>query len=343
MTRIRLLTLLAVALALGATGCAGGSDAEESVPSDAVAVVAGEEVPKTQFDDILAQAKASYKSQKRPFPKAGTPEYNAIKNQALQFLVQREQFEQKAEELDVEVTDTAVDKRLARLKKQYFAGNQKRYLDQLKQQGLTETQVKRDVRAQLVQEGIYNKVTKDVKVTDVDIAAYYAKNQQQYRTPESRDVRHILVKGKAQADKLYGRIKGGENFEKLAKEFSQDPGSKAQGGKLTITRGQTVPPFDKTAFKLAKNTLSRPVKTQYGYHLIEPLSAVKGAKTTPLKAVKATISQQLVNTKKSERMTKWVEDSRKEFAKETRYQVGFTPPPTVTTGTTGTTGTTTTG
>jgi foldase protein PrsA len=329
MTKLRIVLFLTLSFVLLAAGC--GGDDEESVPGDAIAVVGGTQIAKTEFDGLIGQAKRSYEAQKRTFPKVGTSEYNVLKNQAVQFLVQRAQFEQKAEELDVEVTDKQVDDRLEQIKKQYFAGNQKRYEQQLKQQGLTDEQVRRDIRAQLIQEGIFKKVTDEVKVTDKDIGEYYNKNKAQYGTPESRDVRHILVPTKKLADQLYTRIKAGAAFAVLAKQYSKDPGSKDQGGKLTVNRGQTVEPFDKTAFLLPKNSLSRPVKTQYGYHLIEPLSDVKPAKTTPLKQVRESIRQQLLQTKKNESMTTWVEDTKKEFADETSYQVGFAPPKAATT------------
>ena len=331
MTHLRILLLILVALAVVAAGC-GGED--EEVPRDAVAVIDGSEVAKSEFDALISQAQSSYKAQKREFPKAGTPEYNTLKNQAVQFLVQRTMFELQAEELDVEVTDQQVNARLAQIKKQYFGGDQKKYEEQLKQQGLTDVQVRRDIRAQLVQEAIFKKVTEDIKVTDKEISDYYAKNKDQYGTPESRDIRHILVPTKKQADDLYAQIKGGADFAALAKKFSKDPGSAAQGGKMTIAKGQTVATFDQTAFLLGKNVLSRPVKTQYGYHIIEPLSAIKPAKTTPLKDVKESIRQQLLQTKRNETMTKWVEETKSDYAEQTDYQIGFAPPPaaTATTG-----------
>lgn len=319
----RLILLLCALVALVAAGCGGGGD---EVPADAIAVVGDDEIAKQEFDALLGQAKRSYTQQKRPFPKAGTPEYNTLKNQAVQFLVQRSQFEQKAEELDVEVTDKETTARLEQIKKQYFGGDQKRFQQQLKQQGLTEEQVQRDVRAQLVQEELFKKVTDEVKVTDPDIQKYYTQNKEQYGQPATRDVRHILVKDRKLADRIYAQLQGGASFAALAKKHSEDPGSKAQGGKLTIAKGQTVQPFDQTAFLLGKGKISKPLKTQYGWHIIEPLSAVKPPKTTPLKQVKESIRQQLLQTKRNEAMTKWVEDTKKDFEDETRYQVGFKPP-----------------
>src|SRR5687767_2856660 len=236
-------------LLLVAAGCGGGDDG--SVPADAVAEVDGEPIAKADFEGVLNQARQSYKNQKRDFPKAGSQEYQTLKNQAVQFLVQRRQFEQAAAEMGIEVTDQQVEDRLAQIKKQYFGGDQKKYEKQLKEQGLTDRQVRADIRSQLVSEKISAQVTKGLKVTDKEISAYYDKNKAQYAQPESRDVRHILVKTKKQADDLYAQLQGGADFAALAKKHSTDTASKATGGKLTITRGQTVAAFDKKAFELA--------------------------------------------------------------------------------------------
>lgn len=315
--------LLAVVLALVAAGCGGGGG---KVPSDAVALVDGEAVATSDFDGLLAQAKKSYASQKRTFPKAGTSEYQTLKNQAVAFLVQRVEFEQKAKDLDLEITDKQVAERLVQIKKQYFGGDEKKYAKQLADQGLTDKQVSADLRAQLVSEGLFKEVTKDVKVTDEDVSSYYAENKATYGQPEGRDVRHILVKTKALADDIYSQLKAGGDFAALAKKYSEDPGSKDQGGKLTIARGQTVAPFDQTAFLLKVGTISRPVKTEYGYHIIEPLSDIKPAKQTPLKDVKESIKQQLLQTKRNEAMAAWVDDVKQAYEDKVRYAVGFQPP-----------------
>ena len=328
----RLAILLCALVSIALAGCGGGDD---EVPTDAVAVVDGQQIAKTDYNALIAQAKKSYTNQKRDFPKAGSQEFRTLKNQAVQFLVQREQFEQEAENLDVDVTEKQVDARLAQIQKQYFGGDKKKYEKQLKEQGLTDTQVRNDIRAQIVSERIFAKVTKDVKVTDKQIEDYYNKNKAQYSQPESRDVRHILVKTKAQADRLYAQLKAGAAFAALAKQFSEDTGSKANGGKLTISKGQTVAPFDKEAFALKKNEISKPVKTEFGYHIIQPLSDSKAAKVTPLKDVKESISQQLAQTKKNEAMTKWVDELKKDYEDKIAYAVGFSPPP----GATGTTST----
>ena len=111
------LTLLAV-LVLAA--CGGG---DKNVPADAVAIVDGEEIARSDYEAVIAQAKKSYKNQKRDFPAAGSQEFQTLRNQIVQYLVQREQFEQKAADLDVEVTEKQVDARLEQIQKQYFGGD----------------------------------------------------------------------------------------------------------------------------------------------------------------------------------------------------------------------------
>ncbi len=92
------------------------------------------------------------------------------------------------------------------------------------------------------------------------------------------------------------------------------------------------------------NELSKPVKTQYGYHVIQALSAVRAAKTTPFKTVESSIRTQLEQQKKNEKMTQWVNDAKKHFCSGSniKYQVGYMPSPdpcaSVTSSSTSTTG-----
>jgi foldase protein PrsA len=316
--------LFALGLAVFAAAC-GTSNNSADVPPDSVAVVGDKAITKSEFDDLVQYAKRSYGTQKRPFPKVGTPEYVQIRDQAIALLVQRAQFEVKAKELGVDVSDKAVDKRIDEYVKERHGGNQKKFEDELKQQGLSDAQARDIIRGNLVQEGIYKKVTSDVKIDDEAIKDYYAKNKTQYGTPETRVVRHVLVKDRAVAKRLYNQLKAGGDWNAIAKKYSQDPASKNQGGKMTATRGQLVPEFEEVAFSLAKNQVSIPVKTQYGWHIIQALSKTKKGTTTPFNQVKEAIRQQLAQDKKNKEMEKWVADMRKDLKDDTAYQVGYKP------------------
>jgi parvulin-like peptidyl-prolyl isomerase len=343
MKKLRFSGLFALAV-IGVVFAAGCGNDRKSVGVNDVAVVGDCVVSKDQFNRLLDQARNSYKTQKQPFPEAGTEQYAALRKQAMQFLVQRCEFNSKADDLGVKVTEADVDKQLLQIKAQYFGKDgkcdatcEKKYQAQIKKQGLTEEQVRDDVRASVVQNKLYAKVTDGVTVSDKEIDEYYKKNKQQYVQPESRDVRHILVKKKALADQLYQQLQGGGDFAALAKKYSEDPSSKSSGGKMTLSKGRQVPEFDKSAFSLDTKEISKPIKTQYGWHIIQALTKIKKASTTPLKDVRAAIRQQLLQQKKQEEMKSWVDDTSKEFAKKTTYQVGYAPPATTTTGATTTT------
>jgi parvulin-like peptidyl-prolyl isomerase len=314
----------AVVLAFLAVAC-GTSSGAGDVPANSVAVVGDRAITKAEFEELVTYAKRSYDAQKRPFPKVGTQEYAQIRDQAVRFLVQRAQFEVKAEDLGVNVTDEAVDKRIEQYKKERHGGSDKKFQAELKAQGLTLQQAREIIRANLIQEAIYNKVTADAKVSETEIREYYEKNKAQYGTPETRIVRHVLVKEKALADRLHQQLRAGGDWKAIAKRYSQDPASKNQGGRMTATKGALVPEFEQAAFSVGNNGITKPVKTQYGWHIIQALSPVKKGSTTPFKQVKEAIRQQLVQEKKNKEMQSWVEDMRKDLDDETAYQVGYKP------------------
>jgi foldase protein PrsA len=334
----RIVLLPVLAFALVAAGCGGSGDESGEVPEGAIAVVGDREIPRAEFDRLLAQAETTFKARKQEIPKAGTPEYEQLKNAIVKSLVEQAELEQGAEELGVEVSDGEVDKRLDELKQQFFKGDQKKYEQELERQGLTEEQVRADIRSRLLSEKVFDEVTKDVKVTDAEVRKHYEENKADFQTPAMRDVRHILVKSKAKADELYAQLRGGGDFAKLAKQFSQDEASKAQGGKFTAQEGQTVAPFNKTVFELDTGELSRPVKTEFGWHIIEALSAVKPESTQALSKVEKTIQNQLLERKRSDTLNRWVDALKQGFEGQISYAPGFQPPAVqTTTGGTGTT------
>ena len=266
--------------------------------------------------------------------------YKTRQDQILAYLVQLDELTQKGKTFGIEVTDAQVQQQVDKVKKQYFKGDEKKFEAGLLGQGLTLPIYELEWRAQLLSNKIYAKVTKGITVTDAQIAAYYNTHKSSYTQKESRDVRHILVNSKSLADKLEAQLKGGADFAKLAKKYSKDASSAPQGGKLTVTKGETVPQFDKVAFSIKTNVISAPVHSQYGWHIIEALSAIRPAKVTPLASVKQTIQQTLLQTKKTNAMNGWVAGVKKDYAKKISYAAGYTPSATTTATTTAPTTTT---
>jgi foldase protein PrsA len=316
----------ALASALVMPAC-GSDEGPKTAPAGTVAVVGDTEIPKTEFDRIIAQAEKSYEAQGQEFPKTGSPEYNNLRDSIVRSLVERVEFELEAEEMDIEITDAEVAKRLEELKQQFFEGDDEKYRKEIAKQGLTDEQVQDEIRARLISEKLFEAVTSPVKVTEADLKAYYDKNKAQFEQPESRETRHILVKTRARADDIHSRLEGGEDFAKLARQYSQDTSSAKKGGKYTAVKGASVAPFDKFVFDADTGDLSEPIKTQFGWHVIEVLGNVKPKSVTPLKEVEPSIRDTLLREKQNEAMRAWVNDLEEKYADQIAYAPGFAPPP----------------
>ena len=139
-------------------------------------------------------------------------------------------------------------------------------------------------------------------VTDAEVQQYYQQHLANYQVEAQVKVRHILVAvnakesdaaAKAKAQGILDKLHNGGDFAKLAKESSDDPGSKSQGGELGwIKHGVTVPEFDKAAFALQPGQISGLVRTKFGYHIIQT-EEKQPAHTRPLDEVKADITATL--------------------------------------------------
>ncbi|MBI0580138.1 peptidylprolyl isomerase [Neobacillus cucumis] len=183
--------------------------------------------------------------------------YQAMKdkigNQALQQLVYEKVLAKK-----YNVTNKELDTKVAQLKEQLGSN----FEAALAQYGYkSEADLKKTMKVGMMQE---KAAMKDVKVTDKELKDAYAKYQ-----PEIK-ARHILVNDLKTAKEVKKKLDAGEKFEDLAKKYSQDPGSAQNGGDLGwFGTGKMDPAFEKAAYALKINEISEPVKSQFGYHIIQ--------------------------------------------------------------------------
>ncbi|MDA1578258.1 peptidylprolyl isomerase PrsA [Bacillus sp. BR_7] len=176
------------------------------------------------------------------------------------------------------VEDKEVDKRFDETKKQ--VGDQFDTL--LKQQGMKEETFKNMLRAQLAQEKAIEKT-----ITDKELKDNYK--------PEIK-ASHILVKDEATAKKVKEELGQGKSFEELAKQYSEDTGSKEKGGDLGFFGpGKMVKEFEDAAYKLKKDEVSEPVKSQFGYHIIKVTDIKEPEKS--FEQSKADIKKEIVQKK----------------------------------------------
>jgi foldase protein PrsA len=236
--------LAAVATALLGFSVAGCSGTNGSSGGGDIASVNGQKITRAEFDSKL---------------EAG-PQGKAILNQ----LVQSALIDQYAKDNHVDIPDADVQKKEDEIKAKYPPGQ---FEQILKAQNLTEDDVKRILRQQLV---VDKAVSANVKVSDADVKAYIAKNHATLDTGAQVRARHILVANLATAQQVEAKLKAGAKFEDLAKEYSTDPSSKVKGGELGFfSKGQMVPAFQAAAFAQPINVVGPPVKSPFGYHIIE--------------------------------------------------------------------------
>jgi foldase protein PrsA len=322
--------LLALPLVFILAACGGSSVALKS--SD-VAAVGKQHVTKLQFDQSMKQQRLSLKRQGQKFPAAGSTQFSALRNQVLSVLVQNAEFEDEAAKLGVSVSAKEIQTQLDTIKKQYFGGSEKRYQQQLKQQGYDDAEVRNQIRNQILSQRLFQKVTADVTASNKEVHAYYVAHKSQYVTKASRDVRYILVGKNKQslAQSLETQLKSAPDSTwcTLAKKYSQDPSSKDNCGKATFQKAQTVPEFDKLLFSLPTKGTASVNSAQYGWFVLQPTAAAKPAGTSPEASVATTIRAQLEQENRNQQMSDWVAKITREFCSggKIKYQAGYKPTP----------------
>jgi foldase protein PrsA len=347
MTPALLKSLLSVAVVgLGTALVAGcGSD---DVPSGAVAKVGDAEISEEEFDKWMASAvtgqaqggeaavpdppeftKCVAAKKKAPaaegqgkqsdaaLKKQCEQEYDALKNQVMQFLIQAEWVQQEAEQQDIEVTDESVKKSFEDQKSQAFPTD-KAYQQFLKTSGMSEEDILFRVKLNQLQEKLTQKVTEDAtKVTDEDIKAYYEKNKERFAQPERRDLRVVLTKTEAKADQARNALDDGDPWRTVVKEYSIDEASKAQGGLLpAVAKGQQEKSLDDAVFAAKKGELEGPVKTQFGWYVFEVVK-ITPASQQSLEQSEDTVKNLLRSERQQKALDQFVKDFREEYKGET--------------------------
>ena len=325
---------LILALALLA-GC-GSSGA---LPANVQARVGKTEITKAQFDTELAIFKGVFSGQ-APDEKTKPAEFKNFEAYVLDQMVTYEIAKQKASAYQVSVTDQEVQDHIAALKKSSFSDDQTKFDAALKASNLTLAQLETYTQQLLLIQKMYAMVTKAVTtVPDADVSAYYDAHKASFYQPETRAVRHILISvsapssssssasstttvapdaaqwaaALAKAEKVRQDLVGGADWKTEAAQYSDDPGTKDKGGALgTFAKGKLVAAFDDAAFSLALNDLSQPIKTVYGYHIIQ-VTAINPGKQGTLADAKKSITTTLLGDAKKAVWNDWLKKTKTEL------------------------------
>jgi foldase protein PrsA len=366
----RLILSACALVGVGATVAACGG-----VPGNAVATVDGQAIDKNDFSHWLnVAAKTSQqgtavpdpqdgyvkciaaKRKTTPKPAKGQPkvtdaqlktqcvqEYNTLRDQVLQLLISFKWIQGEADSMGVKVTNAEVTKSFNQQKKQSFpkAADYEKFL---KTSGQTQNDIMQRVRLDLLSNKIRDKVVKGKdQVSDAQVTAFYNKNKSRFAQPEKRDLRVVLTKGKAQAQQALNALKSGQSWKAVAKKYSIDDTSKANGGKLPAqAKGTLDKQLDDAVFAAKKNKLMGPIKTQYGYYVFT-VTGITPASQQTLAQARATIKQTLASQNQQKALDAFVKDFTKRWKAKTTCSSGYkttdckngpkaTPTPTATVG-----------
>jgi foldase protein PrsA len=281
--------------------------------------------------EVPSLAKASDKQLKATCKQLFTSE----SGQVLDFLIRAYWYQAYAAKHNVSVSKSAVQSALNHDVTAQF-GSLAKFKSILAQQGQTLQDALYRVRVNLIYQKLVNKQLKPV--TSSEIAAYYAAHASQFGTPESRDLRVVLTKTQSAANAAKAALANGQSWTTVAKRYSTDSATKNKGGELNnVTQGQQGQALDKAAFSAPVGKLEGPIKTQFGYYLVE-VRKVHNATQQSLAKVRSTIKQTLVAQGRQAAQTSIDTAARKEYLSKTKclsaYMMadcsGYKPPKTAT-------------
>ena len=310
------LSAIAVALVLSTAEWPASAADKKQSSEDKVAVVNGAVITRTDFDRAVSFAKQRALQTGKPVDDA------QLNRGVLEQLIGTALLYQESKKEGIKVDQKAVDERLEQWKKQF--PNEEEYKKAMSNANLSVPQMKQDItKGMTIEKFIVERFVDKTTVPEKEIKAYYESRLNLFKQPEQVKASHILIKvdPKAKESEKEDALKKirdiqkkqvkGDDFAKLAKEYSQGP-SNAKGGDLGyFKRGQMVPAFEEVAFKLKPGEVSDIVKTRFGYHLIKVVDK-KPESTIPYEEIKDRLGQYLKQEIVQKELKQLVEKLRKE-------------------------------
>jgi peptidyl-prolyl cis-trans isomerase C len=290
----------------------------------------GVEVRRSQLDEKVIRLKAQAAGRGQNIP----PEQMAmVDQQVLEQLIQVQLLQAKATAADKAAGKTIAEKRFEEAKTRL--GSEEAINRQLKLMGTTREEVLAEWTDSATAENVLKRELK-VNITDEDAKKFYEDNPARFEQPEMVRASHILLlttdpktnaelteAQKAAKHKdmegILKRARAGEDFAALAKEYSEDPGSKDKGGEYKFPRGQMMPEFEAAAFSLNTNQVSDIVTTKYGYHIIKLSEKIPAQKVEFAKAssdIKDGLTQQALQKQFPEYLAKLKKEAGVEILDE---------------------------
>lgn len=301
----------------------------QSAQAGAAAAVSVPDAPN--FTKCIAQKKKT-----APKPAKGQPnptdatyksqcqqEFNALRDQTMQFLISSAWIEGESADQGVKVSDTDVKKDFDKQRVQSFPKD-KDYQAFLKSSGYVQEDLLYRIKIQDLSTKLREKILKGTdKVSSAQIANYYNKNKSKFAQPEKRDIRIVLTKTEDKAKQAKAALDSGQSWKKVASKYSIDQGTRDNGGLLAaVPKGQQEKSLDNATFKAKKGQVGGPVKTQFGYYVFE-VDKITPSEQQSLKQSEDSIKQLLISQQQQTKLDAFVKDFQKKWKDRTECQKGY--------------------
>ncbi|WP_245523147.1 foldase protein PrsA [Thermosediminibacter oceani] len=280
------MTYLIIATAILAliAGCSPGSSKE------VVARVNGEEISKDELYDVMVKL---------------------VGKEALDYLVSQKIIDLEAKKQNINVSEEDIQRELEKVYEYY--GGEEAFTQNLQMSGYSLEEYKKDLAMDIK---IKKLLEPKISITEEEIKSYFEENKDNFAREKQVRARHILVENEEKANEVIAKLKSGEDFAELAKQYSTDTATKEKGGDLGFFgRGDMVKEFEEAAFSLKVGEISSPVKTQYGYHIIK-VEEIKEAQEANYEESKDKIKDILLNQKVQQEYSTWMQELYQQYEVE---------------------------
>lgn len=322
MYKLRYRLVLLASLLLILSGCANNK-------ANVVASVNGTEITRQELDKRVNLTIEGYKQQGLDLT---SKENEALRDQVekgvMDELITKTLLMQEAEKQKLTVSKEEVDKNLSEIKASF--GSEEEFKKALQEAKWTEEDVREDITFRFTYKNVFDKVTADVtKPTDAEISKYFEDNKKLFGTSEKLEVKHMLFAVDGKVPDLPKRTdeealkaaklalaevtQKGRDFAAVAREKSDDLGTRENGGAYTIEKGAgtTDPAFEEAAASLKPGEITKePVKSSYGYHLIK-LESIIPASQKSLDEVKDSLAAELESENQQGKFSQFMEELKK--------------------------------
>ncbi|WP_416145449.1 peptidylprolyl isomerase [Planococcus koreensis] len=237
--------------------------------------------------------------------------------ETLDLMISEEIVRQEAEKEDITVSDEEIEAEIAVYEEQY--GGAEELDSALAASGMTVESLKEEVQTYVKIEKL---IGPGIEITDEQIQTYFDENKESLGQSEQVEASHILTATKEEAEEVQAKLAEGGDFAELAKEYSTDTASAENGGELgAFGAGEMAPAFEEAAFAMKVDDISKPVETEFGFHIIKVTGKTEAAEAT-LENSKEEIKELLFEEQLNSEYTTWLSEKQASYDIENTLSEG---------------------